>query len=142
MNKESILTLQKIDSNCNDCKHMVRDFEKFNRYDLLYTNEKGQVTRPSHRLNYGICQNLSKSVSFIPNICQLDTQSCFVHRKDGLPLEKLAKQLDEALKKETKESFTKWVEELQEREKKAEYNSKTDGVIRKDPFNPYLIEDD
>jgi hypothetical protein len=29
MDKESIFELQKIDCNCNDCKFMVRDFEKF-----------------------------------------------------------------------------------------------------------------
>ncbi len=29
MNKESIIELQKIDCNCNDCVFMVRDMEKF-----------------------------------------------------------------------------------------------------------------
>lgn len=33
-------------------------------------------------LNYGNCSKLNKQVSFIPNICQLETQSCFLHRKD------------------------------------------------------------
>jgi hypothetical protein len=32
MNKESMVELQKIDCNCNDCKHMVRDFETFNKW--------------------------------------------------------------------------------------------------------------
>ena len=31
-------------------------------------------------LNYGDCKKLSKPVSFIPNICQLETQNCFEHR--------------------------------------------------------------
>lgn len=30
MTKESTIELQKIDCNCNDCKHMKRDFDKFN----------------------------------------------------------------------------------------------------------------
>ena len=32
-------------------------------------------------INYGNCTKLSKAVSFIPNVCQLETQNCFVHRK-------------------------------------------------------------
>lgn len=31
-------------------------------------------------LNYGNCKKLNKPVSFIPNICQLETQQCFEHR--------------------------------------------------------------
>ena len=33
MDKESIYELQKIDCNCNDCKFMVRDFEKFKKWE-------------------------------------------------------------------------------------------------------------
>lgn len=33
-------------------------------------------------INYGRCSKLQKDVSFIPNTCQLETQGCFVHRKD------------------------------------------------------------
>lgn len=29
MDKESLILLQKIDCNCNDCKHLQRDIEKF-----------------------------------------------------------------------------------------------------------------
>lgn len=81
MTKESIIELQKIDCNCNDCKFLVRDFEKYRSFDPLYTNTKGQVTSPSHRINYGHCQKLFKQVSFIPNICQIETQLCFQHRR-------------------------------------------------------------
>jgi hypothetical protein len=77
-----MIELQKIDCNCNDCIFMVRDFEKYKSFDHLYTNENGQVTRPSHRLNYGNCNKFNKPVSFIPNTLQLDTQDCFKHRKD------------------------------------------------------------
>jgi hypothetical protein len=82
MEKESIIALQKIDCNCNDCKHMVRDFEKYKSFDELYKNNNGQVTNPSHRIHYGECQKLNKPVSFIPNVCQLETQGCFEHRKE------------------------------------------------------------
>jgi hypothetical protein len=34
----------------------------------------------SKLLNYGKCTKLKKDVSFIPNICQIETQDCFVHR--------------------------------------------------------------
>jgi len=81
MTKESLFELQKIDCNCNDCAFMVRDFEKYASFDRLYTNEKGQVTSPAHRINYGRCSKLVKLVSFIPNICQIETQECFSHRK-------------------------------------------------------------
>lgn len=70
MTKESIILLQLIDCNCNDCKHMVRD-----------------LTRPPKKetpcpINYGHCTKFDKSVSFIPAVCQLDTQECFEHRKN------------------------------------------------------------
>ena len=78
MDKESIYELQKIDCNCNDCIFMVRDAEKRKKFDHLYTNK----LNASWRINYGYCKNLNKDVSFIPNICQLETQNCFKHRKD------------------------------------------------------------
>lgn len=82
MNKESIKDLQNIDCNCNDCKFMERDFNTYKTFDKLYTNSVGQVTSPSHRINYGNCTKLNKPVSFIPNTCQLETQQCFEHRKN------------------------------------------------------------
>jgi len=33
-------------------------------------------------LHYGMCHKLDKDVSFIPNTIQIDTQECFVHRKE------------------------------------------------------------
>lgn len=78
MNKQSIIELQKIDCNCNDCKFMIRDLEKFKSLDYLH---KGQE-KASHRIHYGACDKLNKEVSFIPNTCQLDTQDCFRHRRD------------------------------------------------------------
>jgi hypothetical protein len=32
-------------------------------------------------INYGNCEKYNKSVSFIPNTCQLETQQCFQHRR-------------------------------------------------------------
>ncbi|MFA5299885.1 MAG: hypothetical protein WC389_17000 [Lutibacter sp.] len=80
MDKQSITELQKIDCNCNDCKSMVRDLEKYHSYDNLYT-ENGKVTNPSHRILYGNCTKLNKAVSFIANVCMLENQECFEHRK-------------------------------------------------------------
>lgn len=77
MDRESIIELQKIDCNCNDCKFMLRDFEKRKKYDHLY---KG-AENASYRINYGNCTKLNKEVSFIPNNCQLHTQECFEHRR-------------------------------------------------------------
>lgn len=76
-----MIELQCIDCNCNDCLFMVRDFIKYKSFDTFYTNEKGEVTNPSYRINYGNCTKLNKQVSFIPNTCQLDTQECFEHRR-------------------------------------------------------------
>jgi hypothetical protein len=99
MNLESIIELQKIDCNCNDCKHMVRDVEKFNKskqwhYDnqLRYFNLIKEKTKDKSMrfefdsseasIHYGNCTKLNKSVSFIPNVCQLETQECFEHRRN------------------------------------------------------------
>lgn len=35
-------------------------------------------------INYGQCIKFDKRVSFLPNTLQLDTQDCFVHRKQEL----------------------------------------------------------
>ncbi len=69
MTKESLIELQKIDCNCNDCKHMQRDLSK-----------PPKKEKPSP-INYGDCLKFNKPVSFIPNTCQLDTQKCFTHRR-------------------------------------------------------------
>ena len=76
-----MIELQLIDTNCNDCKYMVRDLAKYNSFDSLYTNSQGKVTRPSYRINYGRCTKLNKDVSFIPNTCMPQNSECFKHRK-------------------------------------------------------------
>ena len=78
MDRDSRIELQKIDCNCNDCKFMVRDIQKRKTYDSLYKGKENA----SHRINYGRCIKLNKEVSFIPNVCQLETQLCFQHRRE------------------------------------------------------------
>lgn len=83
MNKESIIELQKIDCNCNDCKYLQRDIAKYKSYDYLYI-ENGKVSNPSHRPMYGNCLKLNKSIFFMSNTCQIETQECFLHRKNEI----------------------------------------------------------
>jgi hypothetical protein len=40
-----------------------------------------QFDKSEASINYGDCSKLNKPVSFIPNVCQPDTQHCFIHRK-------------------------------------------------------------
>jgi len=35
-------------------------------------------------INYGVCLQFHKSVTFLPNVCQIETQKCFIHRTDYL----------------------------------------------------------
>ena len=46
--------------------------------DLTRIPQKGNASK----VNYGYCNERNKPVSFIPAICQLETQYCFIHRKD------------------------------------------------------------
>lgn len=121
MDKESIIALQKLDCNCNDCKFMVRNIVKYREsqerhrewqfsYFTTIKNKmiekaqawiakgeekKGQtllkeagLMKFQHEntsyINYGTCMAFNKEVSFIPNTLQLETQQCFIHRKDGV----------------------------------------------------------
>jgi hypothetical protein len=70
MSKEAMYELQKIDCNCNDCGYLIRD-----------------LSRPPDRgkpcpINYGHCSRFNKPITFIPVTCQIETQNCFIHRKD------------------------------------------------------------
>ncbi len=77
MNRESIVELQKIDCNCNDCFFMIRDFKKLDEHKKTF-----EGTGLMDRLAYGLCSKFHKNVSFIPETCQIETQQCFKHRKD------------------------------------------------------------
>ena len=76
MDKQGIYELQLIDSNCNDCGFMVRDFDKLKLHKESYAG-----TGVMDRLNFGRCTKFDKSVTFIPETCQPETQQCFEHRK-------------------------------------------------------------
>lgn len=120
MTKESIIELQKIDCNCNDCIHMIRNLEKFQesvnlhrqwqfdhyntiRNKLIFNIEEAkrfgdnnrlatlefelsrmrfQFDKSQCRINFGHCNKFAKDVTFIPGVCQLETQECFKHRRD------------------------------------------------------------
>ena len=45
-------------------------------------NMKFVFDEASCSLHYGKCNKYDKEVSFIANICQLETQDCFIHRAD------------------------------------------------------------
>lgn len=77
MDKESILQLQKIDCNCNDCIYLVRDLEALKKHKQTY---KG--TGIMDNLQYGFCNKQKLNKTFIPNTCMIENQNCFKHRKD------------------------------------------------------------
>lgn len=68
--------LQMIDTNCNDCLFMKRDFEKLNSHIKSY-----EGTGLMDSLAFGDCLKFNKPVSFIPVTCQPQNQECFKHRK-------------------------------------------------------------
>jgi type II secretory ATPase GspE/PulE/Tfp pilus assembly ATPase PilB-like protein len=54
-------------------------------YEVLikeYQKMRYQFDKSSASIHYGFCSKMNKDVSFIPNICQIETQDCFVHRRD------------------------------------------------------------
>jgi hypothetical protein len=76
MEVNSTYERQLIDCNCNDCKFMIRDFEKLEKHKKSY-----EGTGLMDRLAFGDCSKFGKPVSFTPATCQIETQSCFQHRK-------------------------------------------------------------
>jgi hypothetical protein len=54
-----------------------------NRNGMLRTANKMKFQFDKSKLiSYGKCSRLGKEVRFLPNTCQLNTQSCFMHRKE------------------------------------------------------------
>lgn len=51
-------------------KRMLED-----AFDMVFQFDKNKI-------NYGHCSRFDSPVSFIPNTCQIETQHCFLHRKD------------------------------------------------------------
>jgi hypothetical protein len=58
------------------------DIEKHDAIMKEVSKRKFHFFRNECHLNYGNCLKFAKPVSFIPNTCQLETQHCFIHRKD------------------------------------------------------------
>jgi hypothetical protein len=101
--------LQKLDCNCNNCKFMVRDIEKFKKWKdwrrkiqledferrkahaikiAITPQELNKALKMTFQfdggglLNYGNCVRFKKEVSFLPNTFSFETQKCFTHRND------------------------------------------------------------
>lgn len=83
---------EEVETNCGDeiysdielwnyCKPCgVETFHQIPRMEadkMRFVFDKG-----SAKINFGNCSKLNKEVSFIPNHCQIETQVCFVHRRD------------------------------------------------------------
>jgi hypothetical protein len=58
------------------------NFEKGERVRKEANKLRFEFTKKGISINYGQCSKLNKDISFIPSILQLETQECFVHRKD------------------------------------------------------------
>ena len=121
MDKQSTYLLQLIDCNCNDCRHMVRDFDRLEQaksqhcewqLNLFNSTKRNLINKADDWINknepdkakqimkqvekmkfvfeydspiaYGNCSKLNKPVTFIPNVCQIETQECFEHRKSKI----------------------------------------------------------
>ena len=70
--------LQLIDTNCNDCKFMVRDFDRNNKRKQERIN-----TGRGDSFVYGHCtKKNNQEVFFSPNTCTPENADCFKHRKD------------------------------------------------------------
>lgn len=60
----------------------VKD-ESGRRGQLRVANKMNFQFDREGQINYGDCEKFNKPVSFLPNICQIETQECFKHRKDA-----------------------------------------------------------
>jgi hypothetical protein len=57
--------------------------DESNRRGMLYKANKMRFFFQKDKLiNYGFCVKFKKAVSFLPDTCRIETQHCFVHRKD------------------------------------------------------------
>lgn len=66
-----------------DKSNIKYDFEKGERVRKEADKLRFEFTKKSISISYGKCSKQQcKPISFIPSILQLDTQECFVHRKE------------------------------------------------------------
>jgi hypothetical protein len=57
--------------------------DESNRRGMLYKANKMRFFFQKDKLiNYGFCVKFQKEVSFLQNVCQIETQHCFIHRRD------------------------------------------------------------
>lgn len=63
-------------------KWIKRGFpDKADRVKAEADKMRFEFDKSTSMIHFGDCSKLNKSISFIPNICQLTTQQCFKHRK-------------------------------------------------------------
>lgn len=82
--------LPKKEKAIRDAQQIIDDGLKFNNKDLVNSGN-GQM-RVANKMKFqfekkgiiqhGFCEKFEKAVTFIPTICQLETQKCFQHRRD------------------------------------------------------------
>lgn len=60
----------------------LKEFERKKKIGEIRLDTQFQFNK-SNLLQYGICEKFKKQVSFIPNVCQIETQDCFIHRRDS-----------------------------------------------------------
>ena len=52
--------------------------------ELLKASKMKWQFNKSNLLQYGYCDKHAERVSFIPGTCQLETQECFIHRRETI----------------------------------------------------------
>ena len=72
---------QKMIDKANWWRYEKGDLEKWNDLAIEVDKLRFQFDKSTAMINFGTCTKLNKSISFMPNICQLETQECFKHRK-------------------------------------------------------------
>lgn len=64
-------------------KDKFYDLEMWDKLLTEAENMKFMFNKSEASINYGNCKKFEKSVYFLPNTCQLETQQCFTHRREG-----------------------------------------------------------
>ena len=73
----------KVIEKANFWRWKKNDLEKYSDIAMEADRMKFQFDKSAAMINFGKCSKLDKEVQFIPNICQLETQNCFKHRKEN-----------------------------------------------------------
>ena len=72
----------KLIEKARDAKYRLEDLDKHRLLIQEAWNMRFQFNRNEAKINYGLCHKWGKQVSFIPNTLQLDTQNCFINRRN------------------------------------------------------------